>query len=81
MLTHTILADFVVWDNDGVYLLVTVASLAFTAVLIVMVMQKSRTGDRRLQERRAAAKLVAQSASETSDETALAAPLESPSGN
>lgn len=43
-LAHT-LADFAVWDNDGLYALVTVVSIVFTVTLIIMVMRKSREHD------------------------------------
>ncbi len=41
-----ILLDFTVWDNDGLYALVTAVALTFTAVLIVAVVRQTRAPGR-----------------------------------
>jgi hypothetical protein len=42
---HGALLDFVIWDNDGLYVLVTTVSIVFALALIVVVMRKSREHD------------------------------------
>jgi len=38
-----LLADFTVWDNDGLYALITIVSIVFAAVLIIAVMRQSHS--------------------------------------
>lgn len=54
-----ILLDFVVWDNDGLYALVTSVAIIFAIVLIIVVTHNSHTPERErnAQERAAAAQL------------------------
>lgn len=38
----SVLLDFVVWDNDYIYALVTIVSVIFAGVLIAVVMRQSK---------------------------------------
>ncbi|HKD74604.1 MAG TPA: hypothetical protein VKB76_03885 [Ktedonobacterales bacterium] len=69
---HGALLDFVIWDNDGLYVLVTTVSILFALALIVVVMRKSHERDQAIR----AAKMSGTAAQATEAASVTQAPPE-----
>ncbi len=78
LLLSRVLLDYTVWDNDAAYALVTIVSIAFTILLIVMVSRQSRMHDQAQSAARAMARSRARKAlvHESMDTAISAEPLE-----